>query len=318
MSGLDHASRVGSVRAPGGVGGPTHRVGSFIVLCGSVRKTPLARNIGRSIVDLPLSDGTTIVDGHLESAARFAASKGMDRLLVRLLVDSESVPPREHGGIGAVECRVERDASPIRGVAGILADATRDCDPESYVAVINGSQVFRNPLDELIQSMVRKQADVAMVASSDGTPVGLWLIRCAVLRGVRGVGYVDLKEQALPEWLERWKVSVVEHRRPYSFRTRNITEYLAAVRLHATRSLHAGSVDEDPYREEWERTFAVVEPGAEVGAGAIIHDSVVLAGASVGKDAVIVRSVVCPGATVAAGERCVGRVIGPVRPGGGR
>lgn len=318
MSGLDHASRVDGVRVPGGVGGPAHRVGSFVILCGSVRKTPLARNIGRSIVDLPLSDGSTIADGHLEGAARYARARGLDRILVRLLVDSDSIPPREHGDRGLVECRVERDASPIRGVAGILADATRECDPDSYVVVINGSQVFRQPLDELIQSMVRKQADVAMVASSDGTPVGLWLIRCAVLRSVRGVGYVDLKEQALPEWLERWKVSVVEHRRPYSFRTRNITEYLSAVRLHATRSLHAGSVDEDPFREEWERTFAVIEPGAEVASGAIIHDSVVLAGARVGKDAVVVRSVVCPGAEIGPGERCVGRVAGPGRAGGRR
>jgi NDP-sugar pyrophosphorylase family protein len=308
----------GSAQSTTGDGGRTHRVGSFIVLCGSVRKNPLTRGIGRSIVDLPLSDGTAILDEHLEGAARFAASMGTERLLVRLLSDSESVPPRERDDGGAVECRVELDESPIRGVAGVLADATKDCDPDSYVVVINGSQVFRSPLHELIHSMVRKQADVAMVASADGTPVGLWLIRCAVLQGVRRVGYVDLKEQALPEWLERWKVSVVEHRRAYSFRTRNKPEYLSAVRFHATRSLHSGSVDEDPYREEWERTFAVVEPGAEVARGAIIHDSVVLAGATVGKDAVIVRCVVCPGASVAAGERCVGRVIGPGRAGGGR
>jgi NDP-sugar pyrophosphorylase family protein len=80
--------------------------------------------------------------------------------------------------------------------------------------------------------------------------------------------------------------------------------------------LDFASVDEDPYREEWERSFAVIEPGADVADSATIHDSVVLAGASVGKDAVVVRSVVCPGAVVGAGTRCVGQVVGPA--GGGK
>lgn len=313
MSGLDHASEQASVLTSGGVAGRARRVQSCIVLCGAVRRTPLARSIGRSIVDLPLSDGTTIMDHHLDGLNAFAERWGLDALSVRLLVDAESDPPRDPGRHGALVCRVERDASPIRGVAGILADATRECDPDSFVGVINGAQVFRHPLDDLMHAMLRKDADVVMVGASDGTPVGLWLIRCGVLRTVREVGYVDLKEQALPEWVGRWGVSVVEHRRAYAVRTRNITEYLAAVRLHATGGLKASSVDEDPYHEEWERTFSVVEPGAEVAPDATVHDSVVLSDGSVGRGAVIVRSVVCPGAVVPGGARHVGQVVGAGR-----
>jgi hypothetical protein len=311
VSGLDHASEHASVPTMGGLPGRARSVRSCIVLCGAVRRTPLARSIGRSIVDLPLSDGSTIMGRHLDSLQNFARRWRLDGFRVRILVDSDSFPPRQPEDREGLTCVVERDASPIRGVAGVLADATRDCDPDSFVVVVNGAQVFRQPLDELIGAMLRKESDVSMVGCSDGTPVGLWLVRCGVLKMVRPVGYVDLKEQALPEWLARWGVSVVEHRRAYAVRTRNITEYLGAVRLHATRGLDSASVDEDPYREEWERSFAVIEPGADVASSATIHDSVVLAGAVVGKDAVVVRSVVCPGAVVGAGMRCVGQVVGP-------
>ncbi len=309
VSGLDHASEQASVPTVGGALSRARLVRSCIVLCGAVRRTPLARSIGRSIVDLPLSDGSTLMDRHLDGFQAFARRWGIDDFRVRMLVDSESMAPRQPGVREHLVCTVEQDASPIRGVAGVLADATKACDPEHFVVVVNGAQVFRQPLDELIDAMLRKESDVSMVGSSDGTPVGLWVVRCGVLRTVRPVGYVDLKEQALPEWLTRWGVSVVERRRAYALRTRNITEYLGAVRLHATGGLAVASVDEDPYREEWEKSFALVEPGATVDPSAMIHDSVVLAGATVGKDAVVVRSVVCPGAVVGAGTRCVGKVV---------
>lgn len=294
----------------GNAGGDVaRRLRSVIVLTGAVRQTPLARSINRSLVDLPMSDGRTVADRHIEAAAAYAARAGLERLDVRFLADSDSQIPKEHPGTGVVRCRVERDTNPIRGVAGVLSDATRDYGSDEYVVVINGAQVFREPLDELIASMVRTQADVAMVAGMDGTPVGVWLIRCAPLRTVREVGYVDLKEQALLDWRGRWDIRVIERQRSPALRTRSVNEYLNGVRLDATRDLMASSVDEDPYREEWERSFAVIEPGSEVAADAVIHDSVVLSGATVGKGAVVVRSVICPGAKVAPGERVAGRVV---------
>lgn len=310
VSSVDHANQTGNAAGPGTGAEIARSVRSFIVLSGAVRRTPLARSIRRSLVDLPLADGSTLADRHLAGAARFAARWGLDSLAVRLLVDAEARAPADHACTGPVRCVVERDASPIRGVAGILADATRGEDPDGYVVVINGAQVFRQPVDELVEAMARRQADVALVSSADGTPVGLWLIRCGVLRAVRAVGYVDLKEQALPDWVGRWKVSVVERQRAYALRTRNITEYLGAVLSDATGEITGASIDEDPFREEWERSFTIVEAGADVKEGAKIHDSVVLNGGSVGRDAVVVRSVVCPGGVVPAGSRCVGRVVG--------
>lgn len=287
------------------------RVRSVIVLAGTVRQTPLSRSIKRSLLDLPLAGGGTIAERHIAATRRFADRAGLDGLDMRLIVDSNSEIPREHEPSGAIRTIVERDASPIRGVAGVLSDATRGYDPDDYVVVLNGAQVFRDPMDELIDRMIRTQSDVSMVSAMDGTPVGLWLMRCAPLHSVREVGYVDLKEQALPDWRERWLIHVVERQRAPALRTRSVNEYLNAVRQAATCPLGGDSIDEDPYREEWACSFAVSEPGSAVSDDAVIHDSVVLGGAKVGAGAVVVRSVICPGATVSAGSRVAGRVLGP-------
>jgi len=285
------------------------RIRSVIVLAGAVRQTPLSRGIRRSLLDLPLADGGTIADRHLAAAERFADRAGLPSLGARLVVDTESEVPREHEPRGPVRTTVERDASPIRGVAGVLADATRDYDPDDYVVVLNGSQVFREPMDELIEGMIRSKSDVSMVSAMDGTPVGLWLLRCAPLHTVRSVGYIDLKEQALPDWRERWGIHVVERQRAPALRTRSVNEYLNAVRYAATCPMGGDSVDEDPYREEWACSFAIKEPGSEVAGDAVIHDAVVLDGATVEPGAVVVRSVICPGARVRAGARVAGRVL---------
>lgn len=285
------------------------RVRSIIVLAGAVTKTPLSRSIQRSLLDLPLADGATIADRHVAAASKFAERAGLTSLDLRIIVDSDSAIPKDHEVCGVVRSVVERDASPIRGVAGVLADATRDHDPDDYVVVLNGAQVFRDPMDDLIVRMLRTQSDVSMVSARDGTPVGLWLMRCEPLLSVRSVGYVDLKEQALEEWRERWAIHVIERQRAPALRTRSVNEYLNAIRYAATCPLGGDSVDEDPYREEWACSFAMVETTGAVADDAVIHDSVVLDGAKVGAGAVVVRSVICPGATVSPGSRVAGRVL---------
>lgn len=285
------------------------RIRSVIVLAGAVRRTPLSRGIKRSLLDLPLGDGGTIAERHLAAAERFAERAGIGSLDVRIIVDSDSEVPVEHAPSGLVRTMVERDASPIRGVAGVLADATRDYAADDYVVVLNGAQVFRDPMDELVGRMLRTNADVSMVSAMDGTPVGLWLIRCAPLHTVRPVGYIDLKEQALPEWRERWAIQVVERQRAPALRTRSVNEYLNAVRYAVTCPMGGDSVDEDPYREEWACSFAIKEPGSTVADDAIVHDAAVLGGATVESGAVVVRSVICPGARVSAGSRVAGRVL---------
>ena len=217
---------------------PTHilkSIRSMLVLYGSVRSTPLARRIGRSLLDLPLIQGT-ILTHQFENAQACARRFGLDDLKMRVLVDTDSTAP---GAISdsdqsKVHCVIQQDASPIRGVAGVLHDATREMNDDEYIVVTSGSQVYMERLDDLVHAMAKKCADVTLVSSRDSSPVGVWLIRVGVLRSIKPIGYVDLKEQALEMWKHQHEVRVVERPRAYVQPARSLQEYLDAVRTHAS------------------------------------------------------------------------------------
>jgi len=234
---------------------------------------------------------------------------GLKGLEMRILVDTESAAPADILERDGVRCVVRQDASPIRGVAGVLSDATAEMNEDEFVIVTSGAQVYLEPLDELVSAMAKTQPDVALVSSSDGSPVGVWLIRVGVLRSIKPAGYVDLKEQALNQWKQDHRVRVVERPRAYVQPARSLTEYLDAV-----RAIHLGhgmsrTIDEDPYREDWESSFSVTEDGADVDDQAILHDSIALRGSRVGRGAVVVRSVLCSGCVVAPGARVTDKVF---------
>ncbi|MBO6739186.1 MAG: hypothetical protein JJ916_04930 [Phycisphaerales bacterium] len=290
---------------------------SMLVLYGSVRSTPLARRAGRSLLDLPLVRGT-ILSHHAENAQFCAQRFGLEGLDLRVIVDTESTAPTREPEteLGQVSCRIEQDASPIRGVAGVLSDATREMDDQDYIIVSSGAQIYLERLDDLVHAMARKQSDVTLVSARDASPVGVWLIRVGVLRSIKPVGYVDLKEQALESWKHDHRVSVVERPRAYVHPARSISEYLDALRAHASGYGAGSTIDEDPYREDWESSFSIAEPGSNVAEGAILHDSVALTGSEVGRGAVVVRSVLCPGAKILPGARVTDQVVtGTVRKG---
>jgi ADP-glucose pyrophosphorylase len=58
----------------------------------------------------------------------------------------------------------------------------------------------------------------------------------------------------------------------------------------------------DQSSEDWQRRFAIIEPGATVHPTALVHDSVVLSGAQVGSRAAIIRSILGPKAVIASGQ----------------
>lgn len=283
---------------------------SMLVLYGSVRSTPLARRADRCLLDLPLNQGT-ILTHQLENAKSCARRFGLEGFEMRVLVDTEStapvsLPDARHEGMS---CVIQQDASPIRGVAGVLSDATQEMDENDYIIVTSGAQVYLERLDDLVHAMAKQRADVTLVSSRDGSPVGVWLMRVGVLRSVKPIGYVDLKEQSLESWRHDHVVRVVERSRAYVQPARSRSEYLDAVRSRVMGYGVGATIDEDPYREDWESTFSIAEPGSEVASGAILHDSIALAGSVVGKDAVVVRSVLCPGANIAPGARVIEQVV---------
>jgi hypothetical protein len=221
---------------------------------------------------------------------------GMDHLPVRLLLDRNAIEPtsatRRSAELGRSlgdSYRMERDISEFRGTGGLLANIAVDYDDEDMILVGNAAQVLLDPLPALLTSLNKGRGPVGLVGHRDGEPSGLMLITCRALRLIPKMGFVDMKEQALPIIASTYDVHVVQCRRPTGLSIRTLSDYIAAVRaIH----LPSRAIATDPWAEDWKSTFAIVEPGAVVAPSARIHDSVVLAGAMVEAGAAVVRSVV--------------------------
>ena len=278
-----------------GGGRPLSRLRALVLLGGSVRPTALGLATGRSVLDLPLDENGSVFNGWLDQAAELCLSLGLERLPVRVMVSQRSpepasAEPRHYGRF-----RVERDLSEYRGTGGVLHDLAKDYADDDLVLVANAAQILFEPLAAIADALERTGGDVTVVSHEDGTPSGLMLVACKTLREIPETGYVDMKEQALPQVAERFDVRVLERRRPTGVPIRTLEDYIQALRYHHRRK--AGKrASIDPLSEDWNPTFALVEPGAQVDPTARVHDSVVLKDAVVEAGAVLVRSVVCSAA----------------------
>lgn len=262
------------------------RLRGLVLLGGTVRPSPLATAIGRSVLDLPLGNAKTILERWLDEAAGVARLLGIDHLPVRLLVDPSAAEPQS---VPLDRFRMEQDKSEYRGTGGLLANIAVDYDDDDMLLVGNAAQVLLEPLPELWTSLHQTRGVIGVIGHREGEPSGLMLITCRALRLIPRTGFVDMKEQALPIIASKYDVRVLQCRHPTGLPIRSLSDYITAV-----RALYqpVRSAVTDPWAEDWKSTFAIVEPGAVVSSSARIHDSVVLAGGSVEMGAVVVRSVV--------------------------
>ncbi|MGD0462539.1 MAG: WecB/TagA/CpsF family glycosyltransferase [Tepidisphaeraceae bacterium] len=262
------------------------RLRGLVLLGGGVRATPLATAIGRSVLDLPLGNGKTVLGRWLDEAVEVARLLGIDHLPVRLLMDHGAAQPRS---VPTDRYRMDRDQSEYRGTGGLLANIAVDYDDDDMILVGNAAQVLLDPLAALYTSLHKTRGVIAVVGHREGEPSGLMLITCRALRLIPKTGFVDMKEQALPNIASKYDVRVVQCRRPTGLPIRLLSDYIAALRAlhHPVRGAST-----DPLAEDWKSAFAIVEPGAMVSSSARIHDSVVLAGGVVESGAVVVRSLV--------------------------
>jgi N-acetylglucosaminyldiphosphoundecaprenol N-acetyl-beta-D-mannosaminyltransferase len=283
-----HGPDVPVVPPPAALG----RLRGLVLLGGSVRPGPLAAAVGRNVLDLPLGDGKTVLTRWLEQAAEVAKLVGLAELPVRLLVDQQAAEPVSGNG----RCRIERDTSEYRGTGGLLANVAVDYQDDDLILVGNAAQVLLQPLFGLLTSLHQTGGAVSLVGHRDGTPSGLMLVTCRTLRLIPNVGFVDMKEQALPAIAEQYDVRVLQCRQPTGLPIRSLSDYVAALRaLHRPAD---GPGPDEALAEDWKSTFAIVESGATVAPSARVHDSVVLAGANVEAGAVLVRSVVAGGVVI--------------------
>lgn len=282
------------------------QIKSLLLLGGSLRPSPLAAAIDRSILDLPVATGISVLQAWQLEAASLAETAELEPLTVRLLLDGESATPTRPPAIAGVELQIERDRAEYRGPGGILRDATEEYDRDDLVLVASAAQVLLRPLAEIACALGGSDADACLLSSAEGTPTNVMLIRCEALRSIPAVGFLDLKEQVLPRMAKDCQVRVVSYRRP-SVPLRSLDGYIAAL-----RSLNRPDEEpslRDPFAEDWRSAFSIKGAKSAVGPRSRLHDSVVLDGGVVENGATLFGSVVCAGSVVRGGETVVRRVV---------
>lgn len=286
------------------------RLRALILLGGSVRPSPLCASTGRSVLDLPLNEQGSLLNHWLDQAQQVAASAGLEKLPVRVMVSQNSPEPSSALGRYFNAFRVERDQSEYRGTGGVLRDVAAGYADDDLLLVANAAQVLVDPLAKVTAALDRLGGEVSLVSHEDGTPSGVMLLTCKALRQVAETGFIDMKEQALPQIAGKFEVRVLRRHRPTGLPVRTREDYIDALRMHH-RQAHGQPVVADPLAEDWAATFSLVEPGAMVDSTARVHDSVVLSGAVVEPGAVLVRTVVCPGAVVKRDRTAVDECLEP-------
>ena len=267
------------------------RLKSVVLLGGSIRANSLVSAVGLSLLDLPVDVEQSILDRWQDEVEALRIAVGFDRLEIRLMINKAAAVPRAPGNGRPVAIRIEHEPHEYRGTGGLLRDVTEDYGDDDWILAASAAQVLLEPLPALVTALMATGADVALVSHRTGGASGLMLIRCGCLRSISRIGFVDMKEQALPLIAREQAVRVVHFDEPSGVPVGTLAEYICALR--ADRLRH-GRGDRPVMRpvEEWQAGFALVEDTTSVDSTARIHDSVVLCGGRVHKGAVIVRSVV--------------------------
>ncbi len=291
-------------------GSPLERLRAVILLAGSVRASAWRRAVGRFLLELPIDRQHTVMDCWHGQFSDLAQRLGVERLPVRVIVDRSTPMPASNRWNGTCEVRFEQDPFEYRGTGGLLSDLARQYEDDDVLLVVHAAQVLFDPLSGVVEALGEAAADVTLASERDGSPSGLMLVRCGSFRAVPKVGFVDLNEQALPAIAQGHEVRVATLPRPAGMPIRTLAGYVEAVRAYHRRTNGASHLA-DPYAEDWQASFRLIEEGANVDETATVHDSVVLAGARVEPGALLVRAVVCPGATVHRGRSAIDRLVAP-------
>lgn len=295
---------------------------ALVLLAGSVRPTRLATAIGRPPFELPLQKGLSILDAWRREAWALGQAVEQTALPVRIMIDRAAPEVRTPAGNlteAMSPLAVERDPFEFRGTGGVLRDLSTQYDPDDLLVVANAAQVLTLPLTRVVADLAATGGDVSVVSHEDGTVSGIMLVRCAALRAIAEEGFIDMKEQALPAIARTHRVTVRHYPAATGLPVRTLNDYVETLRRHHHR-LAGKPFTEDPFAEEWEPSFSLVEEGGVVGDGARLHDSVVLRDGRVDAGATLVNSLVGPGGVVRARQMVVDALISPTagqRRGGG-
>lgn len=299
-----HQSATRPLRRQDAVQSIARNIRSLVLLSGAVRPPVLSAVTGRSLLDFPLDHDSTFTDYWQRESLGLVRLVECDVMQLRVLLAHNSVKPQAPGLMPHVRVDIERDPMEFRGIGGVLRDLSRDYDKNDFILVANGAQLLTQSLNEIVTDLCdavdQQSADVVLVSHRDGTPGGVMLVRCGALDCVPELGYVDMKEQALPLISQHHHVHVVQSPNLTGIPVRTLSDYMQALRWRHRKVADQGGDTErvHAFAEDWKPTFRIVESGASVDADARVMDSVVLRGGRVEKGSVLVRCVVGPGGVV--------------------
>lgn len=287
--------------------GRAQRLRALVLLSGGVRQTQLAAGLGRPLVDLPLTGGRTLLSSWRDHMTNLRETSGVAETSMRVIVSKPLALPRQVPPAAGVNISLEYDKIELRGTGGLIRDIADDYADDDEILVATANQVLLRPLHELYAMLAQLRSDIGLLAEPGGNAVGVHLMRCGALRAIRAKGFVDLKEQALPELAKTCDVRVAMSQRPVALPVRTLEQYIRTLRALSEAS--AELTAPDPYAEEWTPTFSLVDESATVAKNSLVHDSVVMTGAKVGAGAVVVRSLVCEGAVVQPGQTVFDTIV---------
>lgn len=280
------------------------KLGTVVMLAGSIRPTALMTSLGLHALELPVRADATLLDTWIESLQACNADE------VRIVVNS----PADAARIGALLpssrqqfVRVMSEPASWRGSAGLVSDLTADLAPDDLVAVVEGGSLPPVSLAPLAGAMT--PLTTAVIGATEAhEPAGTYLFRRNVFRSIPSVGYHDMKEQLLPAINEQRGVVKLAILGREFIRIRDRQSYLSAVALLAQRYENAmnGRLHDDGARLLGSN---VISAAAAIGPRALVQDSVLFDGATVEPGAVVCRSIIGPGVTIAAGSRVVDSIV---------
>jgi len=280
-----------------------------VVLAGGLKPSPLVEAAGRSVLDLFLTQESTVLDVLVRQLSSLPAWDGAP-LSIRVAHNARVPAPWPE--TQAANVRFEQDPQPYRGPAGLIADLCVGYAEHEHVLIVEAGRVLTCDIESMWLDHLANGADVTVGCNADQSPAGVYITRCGALRHISPIGFVDLKEQ----WLacageQGLRVRVYEFSSPGAILLRTRADFLVAARYlnnqfgsvagRSTVGLtgHAAGTDQ----------LRVIGHGVAVGPNVRIDNAVIMPGAVIGGGAFIEQSVICPGAVIEPKVRVVNAVV---------
>ncbi|UCD76421.1 MAG: glycosyltransferase [Phycisphaerales bacterium] len=300
---------IGQAAEPDRDPSPIVDLAACIILVGGLRPSPLVQATGRSVLDLWLTPTKTVLDCWVDRITEAVAGASPP---IRVVHDS-MLPPPWPSAVPGERLIIEHEPQALRGPAGVVRDLCVDYSPDEHVLVMEAARYAAAPLAPMLREHFAHQADITVASCSDGSPAGIYLIRCGTLDLVPMVGFTDLKEQ----WLRRAigaglraQVHRLHDCGTLPLRTRK--QFLAAARTAngVGRSMNdVGMLVGGLITAGRPTGLRVICAGSVMGPGATIVDSIVMPGAVVGPKSIVVRSLLCPDSQIQAGADIADAVV---------